>query len=77
MSLIIRRNVNPGPDGGARDGVVIAGLCKVRLIKVDPDGTVHLAFQADRSISILREELVEHPGQKKQFRYQRGEAGGE
>ena len=65
MSLILRRNVKPSRDGTPRDGVVIdGGRITVRLIKVDSDGTVHLAFQAPSSVQILREELLNHtPGQ--------------
>ena len=81
MSLIIRRKATPAPGRQAVDGVVVKfpdrGELIVRVIKVDPDGTVHLAFIADRSVSILREELLDGDNQKKVFRYQRKEAGGE
>ena len=55
MSLIIRRKAG-------QQGVSIgegADLCMVRVVKIDPDGTVHLAFNAARSVLILREELTE------------------
>ena len=51
MSLIIRRSAG-GP------GVISNGKSIVRVVKVDPDGTVHLAFNAERKVQILREELV-------------------
>ncbi len=54
MSLIIRRKAG-------REGVSInGGEIIVRVVKVDPDGTVHLAFNAPRDVKILREELIEH-----------------
>lgn len=74
MSLIIRRNANSTTTGIARDGVVIdGGWLTVRVIKVDSDGTVHLAFKADREVSILREELVDRTSTRRVFRYQRGD----
>ncbi len=64
MSLILRRNTKASRNGTARDGVVISGptwRMTVRVIKVDDDGTVHLAFQAPSGIQILREELFNNP----------------
>ena len=52
MSLILRRKA------GGPGVVLLDGLMKVRVVTVDPDGTVHLAFNGDRSINIMREETV-------------------
>lgn len=55
MSLILRRKAGgPGVD-------IFDGRMKVRVIAIDPDGTVHLAFNGDRNINIQREELTGKP----------------
>ena len=58
MSLIIRRNATPDNRGKMRNGIDIdSGRVIIRVAQVDPDGTVHLAILADRSIPVHREEM--------------------
>ena len=64
MSLIIRRKpgqqdensitlrAGPSPDNASME---------IRVIKVDPDSTVHLAITGDSQISVLRTELLKQP----------------
>lgn len=65
MSLVIRRKAG----SSAENEITISAqraispservLMLIRVIKVDPDGTVHLAINGDRRLKVVRSELIE------------------
>ena len=73
MSLIIRRKAN-GLGVAIGEG---ENVCMVRVSSVDPDGTVHLVFNADRSVRILREELTPQYKHQTRLKYNRSDYVGD
>lgn len=64
MSLLIRRKPGRGPENTILLKTANMGPSaemEIRVIKVDPDKTVHLAFSGDSKISVLRAELADQP----------------
>lgn len=64
MSLLIRRKPGRGPENSITlrtDFGADYAEMEIRVIKVDPDKTVHLAISGDSKINVLRTELCDQP----------------
>ena len=68
MSLIIRRKAGSSAENEititaeAQIAPSDKALMLIRVIKVDPDGTVHFIINGDRRLKVVRSELLNNTG---------------